>query len=46
MLANVHEYGDINRLTFLMMYSLIICTFAKTAYLAIVQIVGLGCCPF
>ena len=39
MLTNVHEYDDINRLTFHIMLSLILCPLAKTAYLAIVPIV-------
>ena len=38
MLTNVHEYDDINRLTFHIMSSLILCPLAKTAYLAIVRI--------
>ena len=40
MLTNVHEYDDINRLTFHIMSSLILCSLAKTAYLAIVRIVS------
>ena len=38
MLTNVQEYDDINRLTFYIMLSLILCPLAKTAYLAIVGI--------
>ena len=38
-LTNVHKYDDINRLTFHIMESLILCPLAKTAYLAIVRIV-------
>ena len=39
MLTNVHKYDDMNKLTFHIMLSLILCPLAKTAYLAIVRIV-------
>ena len=39
MLTNVHEYDDITRLTFYIIYCLILCPLAKTAYLAIVRVV-------
>ena len=38
MLTNVFEYDEINRLTFHIMQSLILCPLAKTAYLATARI--------
>ena len=38
MLTNVYEYDDINRVTFHIMYNLILCPLAKTAHLAIASI--------
>ena len=39
MLTNVHEYDDINRLTYHIMLRLILCPLAETAYRAIVRFV-------
>ena len=41
MLKNFHDYDDINRLTFHIILSLILCPLSKTAYLAIMGIVFL-----